>query len=353
MSISHETIAEDPSLYLFDVQNDVALFQPMTREGFARSIFLDNRIVRGGRGLVQMPLQPVMADYRGPPAKERPIGLIFHVAQCGSTLLARALDLLGRVLVLREPIALRRLGVEAGSNWSGALDTAEFTKRLDFVLSMLGKRWEAGTPVIAKANVPVNFIARQVMDCEPDTAAILLHFPLEDYVAAVMRTEGHERWVDAIFEEMKLAASLWAADREPRTTAERAACLWFAQMKAFEDLPRDYANVRSLSAGVFFGDPASTIDAAAELFGIALENGEAAAIAKSEIFKTYSKNPALDYDPEVRAAREAEALRRLSAEISAARDWVGGARAAHGLADALGSPLLGEPVACSASANVP
>ena len=229
MSTSFETIADDPALYLLTLQNEAAHFQPMTRETFRRSIFLDDRIVRApGQGFA-VPF----ADVRGhdwPEPATRPVGLIFHVAQCGSTLLARALDLPGRSLVLCEPVALRRLGVDAGPD--GGADPG----LLRFTLSMLGKRWEADAPVIVKANVPVNFIARDVLALEPESGAILLYFPLADYVAAVMRTEGHEKWVESIFAEMRLAGAPWAADAEPRSTAERAACLWFAQMKAFEAL---------------------------------------------------------------------------------------------------------------------
>ena len=333
MSITFETIANDPALFLFALQSETAHFQPMTRETFRRSIFLDDRIVRAAGQAFAVPF----ADVRGhdwPEPSKRPVGLIFHVAQCGSTLLARALDLPGRSLVLREPAALRRLGVEAGP--SGTADPA----LLRFTLAMLGKRWEADAPVVVKANVPVNFIARDVLALEPDSAAILLYFPLADYVAAVMRTEGHEKWVESIFAEMRVAESDWAAGAEPRTTAERTACLWFAQMKMFEVLAS--ANVRSLCAATLFERPAEAIQASADLFGLALRDGEAQEIATSELFETYSKNPALDYDPEVRAAREAEAKRRLAPQIAAAESWARAARERHGLVESLGSELLGE-----------
>ena len=334
MSISFEAIANDPGLYLLALQREAAHFQPMTRETFRRSIFLDDRIVRApGEGFA-VPFADVRAHDWPEPAK-RPVCVIFHVAQCGSTLLARALDLPGRSLVLREPAALRRLGVEAGPG--GAADLA----LLRFTLAMLGKRWEADAPVIVKANVPANFIARDVLALEPETKAILLYFPLAAYVAAVMRTDGHQKWVESIFAEMRLADSPWAAGAEPRTTAERAACLWFAQMKAFEALAS--ANVLSLCAAKLFERPAETIEASAELFGLALQNGEAQEIATSELFETYSKNPALDYDAEVRAAREAEAKRRLAPQIAEAESWARAARDRHGLAQSLGSELLGDP----------
>ena len=61
------------------------------------------------------------------------------------------------------------------------------------------------------------------------------------------------------------------------------------------------------------------------------------------MFHSYSKNPALDYDPEVRLAREAEAMRRLESELAEARAWAEAARNRHGLVAALDRPLVGEP----------
>lgn len=334
MSITFETICDDPALYLFALQHEAAHFQPMTRDSFRRSIFLDDRIVRGpGQGF-SLPFAEVRGQPWPDPAK-RPVGLIFHVAQCGSTLLARALDLPGRSLVLREPAALRRLGVETGPQ--GAVDEA----LLRFTLSMLGKRWEAEAPVIVKANVPVNFIAGDVLAIEPETRAICLYFPLASYVAAVMRTQGHEKWVESIFAEMRLAGSRFALGAEPRTTAERTACLWFAQMKAFEALTLAYRGVRTLNAELLFGRPAEAVAASAGHLGIALRDREAEEIVSGELFETYSKNPALDYDPEVRAARDAEAKRRLGPQIAEAEGWVSAASIRHGPIGELGAPLLG------------
>ncbi|MES2121018.1 MAG: hypothetical protein V4513_10645 [Pseudomonadota bacterium] len=334
MSITFETISDDPALFLFALQNEAAHFQPMTRDSFHRSIFLDDRIVRApGQGFA-LPFAEVRGQQWPDPAS-RPIGLIFHVAQCGSTLLARALDLPGRSLVLREPAALRRLGVDAGPE--GAVDEA----MLRFTLSMLGKRWDANAPVVVKANVPVNFIASEVLSMEPETKAICLYFPLASYVAAVMRTEGHEKWVESIFAEMRLDSSRFALGANPRTTAERTACLWFAQMKLFEALTATYSGVRTLNAELLFGQPSAAVAASAAHFGVVLRDGEAEEIASGELFETYSKNPALDYDPEVRAARDAEAKRRLAPQIAEAEAWVSAASTRHGPVGELGAPLVG------------
>lgn len=319
----------------------------MTRESFARSIFLDDRIHHGGRQALRVPLDPLLAAHAGPVSAERSFGVIFHVAQCGSTLLARALDHPGRSLVLREPAALRHLGLIAGAGDGRAANASDprFVRLLEFTLAMLGKRWGDEGPVIVKANVPVNFIADEVLTAMPSAPALLLHFPLEPYLLAILRSEGHVAWVSRVFEEMALAANEYVAPDAPRTAATQAAALWFAQMKQFETVLDRHTQAQSLDAERFFAESAPVIAAAADYFGVVLREDEAREIAASDLFTSYSKNPTLDYDPEVREARAAEAKRRLSAEIGTAIEWARAAKARHGLVEALARPLIGAPVA--------
>lgn len=345
MSITLHDLANDPALFLFELDRETAVFQTMAPEAFRQSIFLDGRIRHGGRPNVRAPLDALLAGVLPGPQADRRIGWIFHVAQCGSTLLARALDHVGRSHVLREPAALRRLGVMTGGDTRSASVVADgrFDAMLRMTLWLLGKRWDASTPVIAKANVPVNFIASEIMALDPGAPAILLHFPLESYLAAILRTEGHVRWTEGVFDELRLAGSPFAVGLTVDSAATKAALLWFAQMKAYERIVADFPAARSLEAGAFFAGPAATIAAAANLFGVALRPGEAAEIAAGELFQSYSKNPALDYDLEVREAREAEAKRRLSGEIVEAVEWAQAAKERHGLPETLGNPLVGEP----------
>ena len=340
MTVTPHDLFADPGLFLYEIDGGDAIFQTMTREQFARSIFLDGRIRHGNLPNFRIPLPQLLAAAEKAAIPARRIGWIFHVAQCGSTLLARALDLPGRSLVLREPAALRRLGVMAG----GGAGAAPEEPLLGAVAGLLGKRWEADRPVIVKANVPVNFIAERLLARDPQAPAILLHFPLAHYAAAILRTEGHVRWTEGVFAELRLAESPWCAAEPPASPAEKAAALWFAQMKVFERLLGKFAHVRSVDATHLFDRPAETVAAAARLFGVELAEGEARAIAGGELFHSYSKNPALDYDPEVRLAREAEAMRRLESELAEARAWAEAARDRHGLAVALDRPLVGEPV---------
>ena len=339
MNITLPSLADDPALYLcaFDLAAGIAQIQPMDRTRFHRSIFLDGRIERGGVQGIRAPLDGLLQGYRGPAPADRPLGFIFHVAQCGSTLLARALDFPGTSLSLREPYALRQLGVLAGE----AAPDARFEALLRTTLSMLGKAWPGEGRVAIKANVPVNLIAERIMELCPSAPAIALYFGLEDYAAAVMRTEGHCQWVETVFAELNLANHPLVVGQFTRSTADRCAALWLVQMAAFAGVLGS-VNARSLDAAQFLASPMPAVRAAADLFGIAPGEGAWRELAESELFTTYSKNPALDYDPEVRVAREAQTKARLASEIDEAFAWASVAAARCGLPDRLGKPLVGE-----------
>src|SRR3954468_2412077 len=87
MALTLDDLFASPDHYLHSFENDAALFVAMDRAAYHRSIFLDGRISPKG-GTMTLPF----AMLRGKAPRPAPTGWIFHVAHCGSTLLARALD---------------------------------------------------------------------------------------------------------------------------------------------------------------------------------------------------------------------------------------------------------------------
>ena len=75
-----------PDRYLYEFAGDDAVIVPMDRAAYRRSIFLDARISPASEAAEMVPVSALAAPAGPGPA------WIFHVAHCGSTLLARALD---------------------------------------------------------------------------------------------------------------------------------------------------------------------------------------------------------------------------------------------------------------------
>ena len=107
MTVTLNDLYEDPDHYLHSFDGEYAVFVPMDRDAYARSIFLDRRIQPADSGAIRAPIEPLLRGW--PPV--RTARWIFHVAHCGSTLLANAMERLGDHIVLREPAALRQVAV--------------------------------------------------------------------------------------------------------------------------------------------------------------------------------------------------------------------------------------------------
>lgn len=321
MVLSPEELFATPDHYLFAFDGDRAIFRAMDRAAYHRSIFLDRRISTAGETAVEVPVASLLAWQTQPrPAVPR-TGWIFHIAHCGSTLLARALDLPERSLVLREPLALRQLGVQRVPR----------DPRLALAAAFLGRRYRPEAPAIVKANVPVNFIAAELLALDPEAPAIFLYFPLRTYLLAILRSEGHRGWV------MNVTAQLPGAP-VGADVVERAAWLWLTQMQLYDAALARFPNARSLHAEDLFGSPRPVLEAAAAHFGMEINAGELDAVVSGPLFATYSKGAGEPFDNDARLAQQAEAAGRLGPELERARLWVAQRSAPARLARPLTGP---------------
>src|SRR6478609_3382168 len=253
MALTLNDLYTSPDHYLHSFEGDAALFVPMDRAAYHRSIFLDDRISPADEGSMPVPL----AAFANVPTA-RPTGWIFHVAHCGSTLLARALDTLNGNLVLREPLALRQAAV------------GRDVRAIAFAVTMASKRYRDDLPTIVKANVPVNFVLPELIAADRGARAIFLYLELEDYARAILRSENHRAWLRRVTE--LLAAHLGPI--EPATDATRVAALWLAQMRAFAAALAALPDSRTLNAEIFFADPGRVLRSAAKLFPVDMDDAQ-------------------------------------------------------------------------------
>jgi hypothetical protein len=340
MQTDAAAIFDDPRLMFYGVEGEMARFVPMTRESYARSIFFDRRLQPAEPQFVHVPLAPLLGRLADAGFAPPRIRFIHHFAHSGSTLLARALDHPGN-LVVREPVHLRQLGVGVGAGMDGRL-SAEQDRLLEFSLTMLGKRFEPGSTVIVKGNVPISLLAQAIAEADPGQPAILMHFPLDDYCAAVLRTPNHRRWVDAVTAEIGLDQDPLVGPISQLSVAEKAAALWFSMIKRFERLLAAHPAMRSLDANQLFARPADTIAAASGILDAELDGHEAKAVADGPLFSTYSKNPNIPFDNAVRLERRDQARALLADDLRATRRWVERQSGQYAVPEMLDRPLLGE-----------
>jgi len=304
MALTLDDLFASPDHYLHSFEGDAAVFVSMDRAAYQRSIFLDGRISPAPGGAMRVPVA-MLAGRAPPPAAT---AWIFHVAHCGSTLLARALDKVSANLVLREPLALRQLAL------------APDAERLKLVTAMLSKRYRPDAPTLVKANVPVNFLLPELVAIDPDARAIFLHLRLRDYLLAILRNDKHRAWLRNVTGQL----SAHLGDLSALPDAERAASLWLAQMRAFQAAIALMPQARSLDAEAFFAQPREIIARAAQQLEVEMTRAEIDALVAGPLFSTYSKNPELPFDNEARLTRRAELEETLAPELDQAQAWIAG-----------------------------
>jgi hypothetical protein len=304
MPLTLDDLYTSPDHYLHSFDGKNAIFVPMDRAAYYRSIFLDARISTAAGQAIAVPVTALEQGIRAP----QPTSWIFHMAHVGSTLLARALDDPGASLVVREPLALRQLYGQSDE------------RRLAIVTAMLGKRYRADAPTLVKANVPVNFLLPKLAAVEPDARAILLYLPLRDYLLAVLRGDSHRDWLRKVTSFL----SVDLGDLSAVSDAERAAALWLAQVDAFTVALAALPNARALNAERFYGQPGAVLNAVAKHLAVPITPAAVAATVSGPLFSTHAKNPALDFDNQARMERRHELERTMADELQAAERWIAG-----------------------------
>jgi hypothetical protein len=313
---------KNPDQFLLEFEDTDAIFVDMDRDAYYRSIFCDRRISPRNRNLTRVACAHLY-EFRDQYFCRPPnLSYIFHMAHCGSTLLARALDIKEANIVYREPFALRQLGVEAASISHGEKAPTDWQRRLNLITALLGRSYNKEGTVIVKANVPVNFMIPQLLEIETDAHAILLYFSLDNYLLAILRTPSHRNWIARIIAETNLGISANIGVQQNLTLPQAAACLWMAQIMIFAKVISDYPLVRSLNAEDLFNDPRLVLQHAFDYFGQEFEGPTIEKIVSGELFTRYSKNPERQFDNESRLARRRELKKEITHEMKEGRDWV-------------------------------
>jgi hypothetical protein len=300
MPVTYADIAASPDHFLHSFEGQDAIIVPMDAAAYRRSIFLDQRISPAAGEAFAIPAAAL------PVPVAPPLGWIFHMAHCGSTLLARALGELGENIVLREPFALRQLAFDP--------DPA----RLALVTAMLARRYATDAPSIVKANVPVNFLLPRITSSDPAASAIILYCALPDYLLAILRSDNHRRWLRSVTTQL----GAYLGDMTGFSDAERAAALWRAQTQRFADALVLMPEARTLDAERFFTQPEPVLMAACAQLGIAAVPAAIPALVAGPLFATYSKNPSVAFNNAARQSRRALLEPALAGEIDAARRWL-------------------------------
>ncbi len=232
------------------------------------------------------------SDLAQEPVPTVPAHFIFHSAYCCSTMLARAFDIPGVSMGLKEPVVLndmigwRRRGV----------DNHKLAAVLDKSLNLLARPMGDDRAVIIKPSNICTPLAIPALKLRPESKALLLYAPLESYLQSIAKKEMWGRiWVrDVLIGTLKDGYAIGGFSQDELlqlTDLQVAAIGWLSQHAAFakvvETIGRD--RVTTLDSDSFLANQRLTIQSLNQFFALDMEEEEISRTLNGPAFNSHSK----------------------------------------------------------------
>ena len=338
-----EVLASNPEWFphRIDTTADQILFVRLPRETHRRLTFLSDEYM-DGLGPRQV-LRVREIEPRTRTLEKSPCHFIFHSAFCCSTLLARALDIQGAAMTLKEPTALMELADAALATGH----TGRIRPALDTVLDLMARPFSPGEAVIIKPTNVCNPLIEQMLSSRPEARAILLHAPLPSFLQSLAKKGLWGRlWARRAFASIMRAPvfdpGYSEAERWEHSDLQVAALLWLQQQAQFAKLvqAQPHGRVVTLDSETFLKNPTQTLVAASDLFGLTLSAETLAEIAHGPVFASNSKQHGETFDAQRRADEHARAQAAYGEEIAMVVRWAQSVAAHVGAPMTLDAPLI-------------
>lgn len=337
---SARAVAADPLWFphRFEPTDDVVQFRHLERETHRAATFLTDIHLGEDKDIAVVGREAAIAAA-GPAA---PLHFIFHSAFCCSTLLARAFDVEGVAMGLKEPVILNDL---SGWKHRGG-DPRLVARALDGAMRLLERPFATGEAVIVKPSNVINALSVAMLAMRPDARALLLYAPLRVYLGSVAKKGLEGRlWVrDLLVKQLKdgmIHLGFSEEDYLRHTDLQAAAVGWLAQHALFADLVRRYGSqrVRSIDSDTLMARPVESIAALARLYDLNVGADFAETVVAGPAFNSHSKSGE-SFDRAARAVENKDAASIHADEIEKVVVWAEAVAKNAGVALDPGAPLL-------------
>lgn len=272
----------------YDPGQDAIHMVPLPRARHADLPFLTDEYLGSDLRPLVLRREDALAQAPAP----APVHFLFHSAYCCSTLLAAAFDIPGVSMGLKEPVILNDI---VGWRHRGAKGP-EAALVLDQTLRLLARPFGPGEAVVVKPSNVVNPLIPAMMAMRPDARALLLHAPLEDYLASIARKGMWGRlWVRDLLQKLlregMVDLGIAPADYLGLTDLQVAAVGWLAQQAQFHRIAEQLGSrqIATLDSERLIADPAGSLAGLARLFGLPLDRTAVETIANGPIFTRDAK----------------------------------------------------------------
>ncbi|WP_229955850.1 hypothetical protein [Parasphingorhabdus litoris] len=275
-----------------------------------------------------------------------PIHFIFHSAYCCSTMLARAFDIEGVSMGLKEPVVLNDM---IGWRRRGA-DAARQREVIDQSLTLLSRPFGEDRAVIIKPSNICNPLAIEMLKMRPDAKALLLYAPIEGFLKSIAKKEMWGRiWVrDVLIGTLKDGYAIGGFSQDELlqlTDLQVAAIGWLSQHALFAKIINEVGpdRVKTLDSDTFLAQSPATITALSDLYGLGMNEAQIKAVIDGPAFTSHSK---LDqakegevFNASARAEEQQQVEQVHGAEISMVATWANAVAESQGIKMAIGSAL--------------
>lgn len=267
-------------------------------------------------------------DLAGIPVKAAPVHFIFHSAYCCSTMMARAFDIPGVAMGLKEPVVLNDM---IGWRRRGA-DNRTLAAVLDKALDLLARPMGEDRAVIVKPSNICTPLAIPVLKLRPDARALLLHAPLESYLQSIAKKEMWGRiWVrDVLIGTLKDGYATGGFSQEELmqlTDLQVAAIGWLSQQAAFAKIVGTIGpeRVRMLDSDSFLAEQERTLHSLNGLFNLEMSDDTIGQVLDGPAFNSHSKldqaKRGATFDASARREEQREMAILHGAEIDMVVQW--------------------------------
>ncbi|GAB5487820.1 MAG: hypothetical protein Pars2KO_13900 [Parasphingorhabdus sp.] len=276
-----------------------------------------------------------------------PVHFIFHSAYCCSTMMARAFDIEGVSMGLKEPVVLNDM---IGWRRRGA-DQAKWHEVLDQSLDLLSRPFGDDRAVVIKPSNICTPLAIPMLEARPKAKALLLYAPIESFLKSIAKKEMWGRiWVRDVLigtrQDGYFIDGFEADDLLRLTDLQVAAIGWLSQHAAFARIIDTIGEerVKALDSESFLGQPDDTIMALSKQFELNLDDEKLQAILSGPAFTSHSK---LDqnrdreiFDAKTRQAEQNQMMELHGKEIEMVAQWARAVADSQGIKMNIGAELI-------------
>jgi len=287
------------------------------------------------------------SDLAGASPATAPVHFIFHSAYCCSTMLARAFDIEGVSMGLKEPVVLNDM---IGWRRRGA-DPVKQKQVMEQSLTLLSRPFGEDRTVIIKPSNICNPLAIEMLRMRPEAKALLLYAPIEGFLKSIAKKEMWGRiWVrDVLIGTLKDGYAIGGFSQDELlqlTDLQVAAIGWLSQHALFAKIIEKIGpdRVKTLDSDTFLAQSPATIAALSDLYGLAMNGSRIEAVIQGPAFTSHSK---LDqakrgeiFDAKTREREQQKVAEVHGAEIDMVATWTKAVADSQGIKLDIGSKLL-------------